>query len=638
MLLAIRERIMGVVGWIILGILFVAFAFFGLNSYLQGSAANYAAAVNDQEITLARHQRAYQQLRTRMADMLGDNFDAAQLNEDILKANALQQLINEELVLQAADEEGFAASNQLVAARINAIDAFKEEGVFSKTTYERVLGYQELSPANFEYNLKQEIIANQYREGISRTAAATASGLSRAYVLEGQLRRFNYMILPLQSFSEQLEITDQDIEDYYASHSGAFMTPERVKVQYLELDLSTLDPGIAVDEQAVQALYDEQSLKYVIPEERHARHILIRLLPDADETATAAALEKAQAVVARLDAGETFVDLAKELSDDPGSAANGGDLGFFGRGMMAPEFEDSVFELQKGERSQPVKSPFGFHIIELVEIKPEIATPLADVRDQLVNQLLADERANMFFEHSEILSSLSFEQPDSLQGAADALGLDIQESDWISRKGGTGIAANSNIIETAFSEDVLLNGNNSASVEVAPDHVIVLRVLDHQESAQQPLEEVRTDVRQLARDEQARAQAEARGNEILASLNTGETTLEASAEANKVTFLSTELIQRNAGEPAREIVSAAFTLNAPDEGKTVYTGLPTQNGDYVVIALEQVKDGNFQDLPEAARKQAWRSLSQVRGQAEMAAVMSVLREQAVIQIPDQSDQ
>jgi len=638
MLLAIRERIMGVVGWIILGILFVAFAFFGLNSYLQGSAANYAAAVNDQEITLARHQRAYQQLRTRMADMLGDNFDSAQLNEDILKANALQQLINEELVLQAADAEGFAASNQLVAARINAIDAFKEDGVFSKTQYERVLGYQELNPANFEYNLKQEIIANQYREGISRTAAATATGLSRAYVLEGQLRRFNYMILPLQSFSEQLEITDQDIEDYYASHSDAFMTPERVKVQYLELDLSTLDPGIAVDEQAVQALYDEQSLKYVIPEERHARHILVRLLPDADETATAAALEKAQAVVARLDAGETFEDLAKELSDDPGSAANGGDLGFFGRGMMAPEFEDSVFELQKGERSQPVKSPFGFHIIELVEIKPEVATPLADVRDELVNQLLADERANMFFEHSETLSSLSFEQPDSLQGAADVLGLDIQESDWISRKGGTGIAANSNIIETAFSEDVLLNGNNSASVEVAPDHVIVLRVLDHQESAQQPLEEVRTDVRQLARDEQARAQAEARGNEILASLNTGETMLEASAEANKVTFLSTELIQRNAGEPAREIVSAAFTLNAPDEGKTVYTGLPTQNGDYVVIALEQVKDGNFQDLPEAARKQAWRSLSQVRGQAEMAAVMSVLREQAVIQIPDQSDQ
>ena len=630
---------MGVVGWIILGILFVAFAFFGLNSYLQSNAANYAAAVNDQEITLARHQRAYQQLRTRMADMLGDNFDAAQLNEDILKANALQQLINEELVLQAADAEGYAASNQLVAARINAIDAFKENGVFSKTLYERVLGYQGIGPANFEHNLKQEIIANQYREGISRTAAATAAGLSRAYILEGQQRRFNYMVLPLQSFSAQLEITDQDIEDYYAAHSDAFMTPERVRVQYLELDMAILDPGIAVDEQAVQALYDEQSLKYVTPEERHARHILIRLLPDADEAATAAALEKAQGIVARLDTGESFADLAKELSDDPGSAANGGDLGFFGRGMMAPEFEDSVYGLQQGERSQPVKSPFGFHIIELVEIKPEVATPLADVRDELVDQLLADERANLFFEQSETLSSITFEQPDSLQGAADALGLDIQESDWMSRGGGgTGIAANSNIIETAFSEDVLLNGNNSASVEVAPDHVVVLRVLEHQEAAQQSLEAVRADVERLTRNEKARALAEARGKEILASLIAGETTLAASAEADAVTLHSTELIQRNASEPAREIVSAAFTLNTPAEGETVYKGLPARNGDYVIIALEQVKDGNFQDLPEAARKQAWRSLSQVRGQAEMAAVLSVLKDQSVIQIPDQSDQ
>ncbi|MEN8206139.1 MAG: SurA N-terminal domain-containing protein [Pseudomonadota bacterium] len=638
MLLAIRERVMGVVGWIILGILFVAFAFFGLNSYLQSSATNYAAAVNDEEITLDRHRQAYQQLRTRMADMLGDNFDAAQLNEDILKANALQQLINEELVLQAASKEGFAASNQQVAARINAIDAFKEDGVFSKTLYERLLGYQGMRPADFEHNLKLEIITNQYRDGIRRTAAATAAGLSRAYMLEGQQRRFNYIVLPLQSFSEQLEITDQDIEDYYNAHRDAFMSPERVKVQYLELDVSTLDPGIEVDEQAVQALYDEQSLKYVIPEERHARHILIRLLPDADETATAAALEKAQGIAARLDAGESFEDLAKELSDDPGSAANGGDLGFFGRGMMAPEFEDSVFQLQKNERSQPVKSPFGFHIIELVEIKPEVATPLADVRDTLVDQLLAEERANIFYERSEALSSITFEQPDSLQGAADALELDIKESDWISRRGGTGIAENSAIIETAFSEDVLLNGNNSATVEIAPDHVVVVRILEHQEAAQQPLEEVRADVEQLTRDAQARALAEARGKEILASLSTGETTLEASAETDKVTLNSTELIQRNASEPALEIVSAAFALKAPEEGETAYEGLATRSGDYVIIALEQVKDGNFPDLPEAARKQASRSLSRVLGEAEMAVVMTTLEDQAVIQIPDQTDQ
>ena len=629
---------MGVVGWIILGVLFVAFAFFGLNSYLQSSAANYAAAVNDQEISLARHQRAYQQLRTRMTDMLGENFDPAQLNEDMLKANALQQLINEELLLQAADAEGFAASNQLVATSINAIDAFKQDGVFSKTQYERMLGYRGIRPAEFEYNLKQEIITNQYRDAIRRTAAATAEELNQAYMLEGQQRQFSYIVLPLQSFSEPLEITDQDIEDYYAAHREAFMTPERVRLQYLELDIATLDPGIEADEQALQDLYEEQSAKYVTPEERQARHILVALLPDADETAKAAALEKSRDIVARLDAGEAFGELATELSDDPGSAASGGDLGFFGRGVMDPEFENAVFELQQGERSQPVRSAFGYHVIELVDIKPEVAIPLDEVREELADQLLAEERSNLFYEQSETLSSIAFEQPDSLQGAADELQLELKESDWVNKRGGTGIAENSAVIEAAFSEDVLLNGNNSAPLEIAPDHIVVIRVLEHQEASQQPLEEVRADVERLARDQRARDLAAARGKELLAELTAGETTLDDVAATEKLTSHKTELILRNATEPAREIVTAAFSLQTPDEGETVYDGLATRSGDYVIIALEQIKEGSISDLPETARQQAWRGLSKLQGEAEMAAVMTDLKDQAVIDIPPSSDQ
>jgi peptidyl-prolyl cis-trans isomerase D len=629
---------MGVVGWIILGILFVAFAFFGLNSYLQSTVVNYAAAVNDQEISLARHQRAYQQLRTRMAEMLGDNFDPAQLNEDMLKANALQQLINEELVLQAADTEGFAASNQLVAASINAIDAFKEDGVFSKTLYARVLGYQGMTPAAFEYRLKQDIMAKQYQEGITRTAAATAEELEQAYRLEAQQRQFSYLVLPLQSFSEALEISDQDIEDYYNAHKNAFMTPERVKLQYLELDASTLDASIDVDEQAILALYNEQSAKYVVPEERHARHILVALPPDADESATAAALEKSRDIIARLDAGEDFGALAKELSDDPGSAASGGDLGFFGRGIMTPEFEDAVFALQKGERSEPVKSPFGFHIIELIDIKPETVTPLADVRDELVAQLLAEERGDLFYDRFETLSSLAFEQPDSLQAAAQALQLEIRETDWITQQGGTGIAENAAVVEAAFSEDVLLNGNNSAPVEIAPDHVVVLRVLEHQEATEQPLDDVRTDVEQLVRNMKARELAEARGKEILDSLNAGDTTLDAVAEAENISVITTEPILRNASEPAREIVTAAFSMPAPDAGETVYGGHATRSGDYVIIALQQTMQGNLADLPESAREQARHSLDRLQGEAEMAAALSALREQADIFIPPPADQ
>ena len=315
--------------------------------------------------------------------------------------------------------------------------------------------------------MKQDIIINQFTTGISLSAAVPEQSLSQAFTLEGQQRRFKYLQLPLSMFSSRVTVSDEEAAKYYETHGEAFMTPERVRAQYLELDVATLDPGVEVDEQAIQALYDEQASNYVTPEERHARHILVQLLPDADEAATAAALEKANSIVSRLDAGEDFAALASELSDDPGSAANGGDLGFFGRGLMDPEFENAVFELEPGERSKPVKSPFGFHIIELVEIRPEVATPLAEVRDELLKQLLSAERSDLFYEKSETLSNLAFEQPDTLQGAADELELEIRDTDWVSVNEGTGIAAHAAVREALFSEDVLDNGNNSAAIEIA---------------------------------------------------------------------------------------------------------------------------------------------------------------------------
>jgi len=258
MLLAIRERIMGVVGWVILGFLVVAFAFFGLNSYLQTDAVNYVAVVNGEEISPGQYQRTYDLLRRRLEEQLGQGFDPSTLNDDMLKATALQQLINQTLTLQAADSEGFAASNEQVAAKIGAIEAFRADGVFSKEKYEQILGYQGIRPAEFEQSLKRDIIASQFTSGISATAAAPEQSLSQAFVLEGQQRRFKYLLLPLSAFSDSVTVGAEEIASYYEAHGDAFMTPERVRAQYLELDVATLDPGIEVDEQALQALYDEQ--------------------------------------------------------------------------------------------------------------------------------------------------------------------------------------------------------------------------------------------------------------------------------------------------------------------------------------------------------------------------------------------
>ncbi|NOR41220.1 MAG: hypothetical protein GQ537_08425 [Gammaproteobacteria bacterium] len=637
MLLAIRERIMGVVGWVILGILFVAFAFFGLNSYLQSNVTNSPAEVNGAEISRAQYQRAYQSLRNRMQNALGESYDPALLDERLLKSNALQQLINEELILQQADADGYAVSNQLVAAEISAVDAFKQDGVFSKERYEGTLKSQGISPSAFEWGLRRDILSRQFRSGIVSTAAAAPEALGQAFRLEGQQRRFKYLILPVSMFDDQVVVTDEDIEQYYAAHSDDFVTPERVKVQYLELDAAKIDTGMEIDEQALQSLYEEQSGKYVTEEQRHVRHILIQVPAGADETTDQAAFQKAESALQRLTAGESFEKLAEELSDDPASAANGGDLGFFGHDVMAPEFEEAAFALTAGEHSNVVKTPFGYHIIELVDIRPEVAIPLDEVRDELVDQLLAEERSDLFYEQSEVLSSIAFEQPDSLQPAADTLDIEIQESDWINRSGGNGIGEHAGVIETAYSEDVLLNGNNSAAVEIGDDHIVVLRIADHVEETSLPLEVVKGIVEQKVHAGKTRELTKQKGEEYLSSLQQG-TTLESVAEAQGLEVGETALLVRHAQQPSRLVVQHVFTLPPPMSGLAGYSGLVVELGDYAIVALDEVKDGDIETLSEIDRIQAKQSLDRMLGATELTAIMANLEDQAVIIFPEDPEQ
>lgn len=637
MLLAIRERIMGVVGWILLGILFVAFAFFGLESYLQTTTRNYAALVNDVEIPVRRQQQVYEGLRNRMQSILGDAYDPALLDEDALKANALEQLITQELLRQTADTAGFATSDQLVAAQIKAIEGFQEDGTFSKERYERVLALQGMSPAEFEWRLKMESMMNQLRSGIVQTAAATPASTKIAYQLQTQKRRFRYLVLRVQDFAEQVAASDADIQAYYDAHTEQFMTPERVRVQFLELNAAGLTVSSDIDEADIQALYKDQAGRFSTPEQRRARHILISLLPDADEATVEKARQKAENVIQRLGTGEEFEDLVREVSDDSATTATGGDLGFFERGAMVPEFENAVFALNAGERSDIVKSPFGFHIIELMEIKPEFIKPLDEVRGELTEELLAEFRADLFYDKSEILSTLAFEQPDTLQGAAEALGLEVQESDWITRSGGKGIGAHANVVSMAFGEDVLLNGYNSALVEIGDNHVVVIRMVEHQQSSQRPLEDVKDTVRQQVLDSRTRELVSTKGSELLDLLKSG-TALEAIAETEGLELQQTELLTRDAKQVDQALVRAAFKLQTAQPGQPVYGSQVLATGDYALIALDEVSEGDFKALPDASRKQAWRELSQVQGASELMAVTESLRNTASISIPESSDQ
>jgi len=637
MLMAIRDRVMGFVGWLLLGLLFVAFAFFGLNSYFTSNAKSYAADVNGVEITIPEYQRAYQQLRNRMQTMMGEAYNPAMIDEDALKKSALQQLIREQLILQEAGDDGYAVSKQLVAAQINAVSAFKgDDGTFSVEKYRRVLQLQGMSPAEFEWRLSRELMANQVTNGIALTAGVSRQDLESIFRLQTQQRRFSYLELPLQQSAAEVKVSDSDIEKYYTEHASDFMSPERVKIQYLELKADELQVSDVPDDQALHALYDEHSDRYVTPEERRARHILVSLPPDAGEDAERKAREKAESLLARLEKGESFEELAKEASDDPVSASKGGDLGFFSRGVMTPEFEKAAFALEKGGRSGIVKSAFGFHIIEVTDIKPQQTRPFDEVRDELVKEYQAQERGDLFSDRAETLANLTFEQPDSLQGAADALGLEVKTSDWLTKEGGPGIGQNETVVNAAFQEDVLEAGNNSEPVELGDNHLVVLRILEHQPAEKQTLESVKDKVTAEVSDAKARELATIRGDSLLKELRTG-TPLADIASAQQLKVRTTGLIGRNATDPASRIVTEAFLLPpAADKGQSS-TGFSLDSGDYVLLVLEEIKDGDFSSLSQDDQLKVRQELDRIIGGAEVSAFTDELKNRAEITIPEQSN-
>jgi len=628
---------MGVVGWFLLGALFIAFAFFGLNSYFTSNAKSYAADVNGVEITIPEYQRAYQQMRSRMQRMMGEAYNPAMIDEDALKKSALQELIREQLILQEAQDDGYAVSKQLVAAQINSVQAFKgEDGKFSVEKYRQVLQLQGMAPAEFEWRLSRELMVNQVINGIAQTAGVSQQDLERVYRLQTQQRRFSYLELPVQQSTARVEISDSDIEQYYASHTGDFMTPERVKIQYVELKADELQVSSEPDDEALHALYDEHSDRYVTPEQRRARHILVSLPSDAGKDAEQKEREKAESLLARLEKGESFEKLAKEASDDPGSASKGGDLGYFGRGVMTPEFETAAFALQKGGRSGIVKSPFGFHIIEVTDIKPQHAKPFDEVRDELAREYLKQEREDLFSDKAEILANKAFEQPDSLQGAADALGIEIKTSDWLTKTGGPGIGQNEMVVNAAFQDEVLETGNNSEPIELGDNHLVVLRILEHQAAEKQPLESVKDKVTAEVREVKAHELTNTLGASLLKELKSGKSLADI-ASAQQLKVKTTGLIGRNATDPESHIVTEAFLLpSAADKGQSA-TGFSLDSGDYVLLTLEEIKDGDFSSLSKADQLKARQELDQIIGASEVNAFDNELKNRAKITIPEQSN-
>lgn len=633
MLLAIREKSQGWFAYAIVIFITIPFALWGIQSYLGGGSDPVAATVNGEEITQREVEQQVREYRDNMRSRLGASYRPDMFDDAVLRQQVMDRMINDLVLQSAADDWDLRASDELVRVYIRSIPAFQSNNQFDMNTYNVTLRNQGMSQAMFEHRVRQQLVMDQFRNGIGNSAFTTDYQISELTRLRDQQRELSYFLVTADRLGEDVENTEEELKAFYQANTGSYMVPERLKVEYLLLDPEVVGAQIQVTDDKLRAYYQEHADEFQVPEERRVRHILISVTETADEAVVRSAEEKISSLHERLSAGESFEDLAKEFSEDPGSAEQGGDVGWITRGLMAEAFEDKAFSLETGKLSEPVRTPFGFHLIEVTEIKAGGAGDFASLKDEIDAAYRRVEAEQLFFDQAERLADLSYETPDSLAAAAESLSLEIQESDWFDRSGAAGDLASPKVAAAAFSEDVLTEGNNSEMIEVDQDRVVVLRVVEHEEEHVRPYEDVQEQVQQGLKAQKSAALAKAEGENIVQRLNAGEAKLQDVAESGEWKLVESGMVKRNDTTAAAEVVRKAFTLQNPEQGKSRYAGVALANGDFAVLSVSKVVDGETAADPEDPKQKALvERMDNQLGMAQLSTLGSYLRDQAKVEL------
>ncbi|MBK5964271.1 peptidylprolyl isomerase [Thiocystis minor] len=605
MLQTIRDRAQGWIAWVIVVLISVPFALWGIQSYLGVGGEPIAAKINGVEIPARDLDRRVQEARIELRERLGAAYDLAEFTDKQLRAEVLDEMVREVLLLDATRRLGLRVSDREIQLQVLSESAFQKDGRFDQDSYERILELQGMTPALFEARLRQQMTGTQLVRAVSGSEFVTRSELSQYQRLAQQKRELTYARFPVADFSSTEPIDETAITAYYESNAARFQTPEQVKLDYLILDASTLSGTAEIGEEELRRHYDDDQARFSQPERRKVGHLLLSVPSDADEAVANQVLSEIKAVRDRILAGESMDELAKQLSNDPGSAAKGGSLGMIEKGVMVPAFEQVAFTLPVGELSEPVRTQFGYHLIRVDEIVPSVVKPFEEVRDQLRAELAKQSADTLFYELGERLANLVYESPDSLESAAEELGLDIQQSDWIGREGGEGILGQPKVLAAAFSNEVLVEGNNSDLIEPERDSLqaIVLRVVEHRLAATKPLDEVREEIIAEIGREKARLAAQTAAESAVSKLRDG---ADWAATLGTLKLEEPGLVDRQATSVPAPILDTAFTLPAPSEGSISVGTAALDHGDAAVVRLIRVQDGEIkseeagQTAPEAS--------------------------------------
>ncbi|MCF7987775.1 MAG: SurA N-terminal domain-containing protein [Methylovulum sp.] len=618
MLTTIREKSQGAFAWGILITICVPFALWGINNYMDNGQEAPVASVGDKDFFQRDINKAYEQYSQSLRG-LG-------IDEQILKAQALQKLIKDEVLLQYVNANGLTVTDDNIRSFIQTLEYFQTDGNFDEKKYKALLSSQRLSSSEFISRIKNALVMEQFQHSIMDSAIATPFDIESFFKIQNQQRDIEYVTLPLKSPAEPLK--EEEITAYYQQHQDLYQSPEQVSIDYLELSLADIANKITVTEDKLKAFYEEQKDQYTTPERRKISHILFTI---NDKTPANIALEKAQKAKQAL-VTKNFAALASEVSDDKMTAKTGGDLGLFTAGVMEKAFEDAAKTLQQGDVSEPVKSSFGYHLIKVTELVAGKTKPFDVVKDEVTKAYQKSQADNGFYEAGEKLAELSYQNPDNLQVAADALSISIKKSALFNKDKGDGITSEDKVRSAAFSEEVL-QGNNSAPIELGTDRLIVLRMQEHKPAAPLELNLVKKAIQATLLSEKAKLIAVEKAKEIKSRLQSGEK-LQALAAENKLEIKALKAVMRRNTEIPSQVLEALFKAAKPVADKSSIFSMTLPSGEPVVVSINKVTEGVMTDSDKKQMELAKKNIANAFGQAEFNAVLSSLEADADISVKE----
>ena len=587
MLQDIRKSSQGTAAKMVVGLIVVVFALFGVESIVGGIGGDpEAATVNGQEISQAEFLRAVEGKRRQILTQMGENADPDLIDESALKSSVLEGMINEQVLVQDADAKGLFVSEMAVDNYIRGIEQFQVDGQFNNERMQSLLRNAGLTLQSYRDSLKSQFVLGQSRSGLIASAFVLDAERDSIVALDRQTRSFGMATVFKSDYLKSIVVTDDEISEFYGQNKEDYKKPENVEVSYIVLDRAVLEEGIELNPEDLKKLYETERQDYEGEEQRAASHILIKIDDDVSEKQ---ALEKINEIQAKLQSGESFDLLAKEHSDDEGSAQSGGSLGLSPKGVYVSDFEDALFSLSVGEVSKPIKTEFGYHLIRLDQVEANDVPSFDDMRGILEARLLKQEVDELYAQLTEKMSDITYSSPD-LTEAAEVLGLEVKTLVGVSADKNA-LFSNRKIQKSLFSNELVVEKHNSELIEVADGKAVVFRVEGYHKESIQPLDSVKEKVRDYLTAIKATEFAQSVGESFIERVKSGEAADEVS-ENMGLNWKVYNDIRRDNIMLDREIITQAFTLAKNEVGQDGWFSLNMSGGDFSVVQLIKVTDGD----------------------------------------------